>query len=76
MSEEEVLQQVEEYREAEDWFLRCSFCGKPSGEVEYLVAGPDVYICSECVKVAQMFIDEKRKQKRKKDYVTKRKKDV
>jgi ATP-dependent protease Clp ATPase subunit len=29
--------------------LRCSFCGKPRGEVR-LVAGPrDVYICNLCV---------------------------
>jgi hypothetical protein len=27
----------------------CSFCRKPSTQVEKLVAGPGVYICNECV---------------------------
>jgi hypothetical protein len=29
--------------------LRCSFCAKPSSEVQKLIAGPGVYICNECV---------------------------
>jgi len=29
--------------------LHCSFCGKPATEVKKLIAGPDVYICNECV---------------------------
>jgi ATP-dependent Clp protease ATP-binding subunit ClpX len=28
---------------------RCSFCGKPQGEVERLVAGQNVQICDQCV---------------------------
>ncbi|MGH9171710.1 MAG: ClpX C4-type zinc finger protein [Acidimicrobiales bacterium] len=28
--------------------VACSFCMKPSTEVERLVAGPGVYICNEC----------------------------
>ncbi len=28
---------------------RCSFCGKPQGEVERLIAGQDVQICDQCV---------------------------
>ncbi len=31
--------------------LKCSFCGKSQKEVKKLIAGPDVYICDECVKV-------------------------
>jgi hypothetical protein len=27
----------------------CSFCSKPSSEVEKLIAGPGVYICNVCV---------------------------
>jgi hypothetical protein len=27
----------------------CSFCMKPNTEVSWLVAGPGVYICDECV---------------------------
>ena len=29
--------------------VRCSFCAKPGSEVEKVIAGPGVYICSECV---------------------------
>ena len=29
--------------------LYCSFCGKTQHEVQKLVAGPDVFICNECV---------------------------
>lgn len=35
----------------------CSFCGKPGTEVAALVAGPGMYICSECVTLAQQVID-------------------
>ena len=35
----------------------CSFCGKPNTEVTRLVAGPGVYICDECVSLAQQVID-------------------
>ena len=29
--------------------LRCSFCGRPKSMVSALVAGPDVYICEDCL---------------------------
>lgn len=29
--------------------LSCSFCGKQQDEVKKLIAGPDVFICDECV---------------------------
>ncbi|PYQ62716.1 MAG: hypothetical protein DMF58_00990, partial [Acidobacteria bacterium] len=32
--------------------LRCSFCNKSEDEVEKLIAGPNVYICDACVKIA------------------------
>ena len=36
----------------------CSFCGKSQAEVRKLVAGPAVYICDECVQIAnQMLAD-------------------
>ena len=38
--------------------LRCSFCGKPQGQVRRLIAGPDVYICDECVSLCQDIIAE------------------
>ena len=31
--------------------LKCSFCNKSQREVRKLIAGPDVYICDECVNV-------------------------
>jgi hypothetical protein len=32
--------------------LRCSFCRKSEDQVSKLVAGPNVYICDACVKIA------------------------
>lgn len=32
-----------------DKSLHCSFCGKNATEVKKLIAGPDVYICDECI---------------------------
>ena len=31
--------------------LKCSFCGKPQSRVRKLIAGPNVYICDECIGV-------------------------
>lgn len=31
--------------------LRCSFCNKNQRDVKKLVAGPNVYICNECVDI-------------------------
>ncbi len=31
--------------------LRCSFCGKSQREVEKIIAGPNVFICNECVDI-------------------------
>ena len=33
----------------EDQSIRCSFCGKRETQVERLIAGPGVCICSDCV---------------------------
>ena len=33
----------------EDQAIRCSFCGKRENQVERLIAGPGVFICSDCV---------------------------
>ncbi len=29
--------------------IRCSFCGKDSSQVKRIIAGPNAYICNECV---------------------------
>ncbi len=36
--------------------LCCSFCGKNQDEVQRLIAGPDVYICDECVSLCNDII--------------------
>lgn len=38
--------------------LLCSFCGKSQRLVKKLIAGPGVYICNECIELAQEIIDE------------------
>jgi ATP-dependent Clp protease ATP-binding subunit ClpX len=38
--------------------LRCSFCGKTQDQVKKLIAGPNVYICDECIELCAEIIDE------------------
>lgn len=38
--------------------LRCSFCGKGHDDVKKLIAGPDVYICNECIELCNGIMDE------------------
>jgi ATP-dependent Clp protease ATP-binding subunit ClpX len=38
--------------------LKCSFCGKTQEQVKKLIAGPDVYICDECVELCNEILDE------------------
>lgn len=38
--------------------LRCSFCGKAEREVSRLIAGPGVYICSDCVDLCIELLDD------------------
>lgn len=38
--------------------VRCSFCGKSQEDVKKIVAGPDVYICNECIDLCKEIIDE------------------
>lgn len=44
--------------EKKDRLFICSFCGKNSNQVDCIVTGPEVYICSECVKSAGEIIKE------------------
>ncbi|MGE1063699.1 ATP-dependent Clp protease ATP-binding subunit ClpX [Megasphaera paucivorans] len=41
---------------------KCSFCGRSQSEVQKLIAGPGVYICDECVTVAQHILEEEMKE--------------
>ncbi len=36
--------------------LKCSFCGKSQDQVKRLIAGPNVYICDECIELCQEII--------------------
>lgn len=42
----------------EDKELKCSFCGKSQEQVRRLIAGPNVYICDECIELCQEIIEE------------------
>ncbi|HBZ02437.1 MAG TPA: ATP-dependent Clp protease ATP-binding subunit ClpX [Lachnospiraceae bacterium] len=42
----------------DDKILTCSFCGKTQDQVRKLIAGPDVYICDDCVQICRDIIDE------------------
>ena len=45
----------------EEQSIRCSFCGKRETQVERLIAGPGVYICSDCVQACtELLADEGR----------------
>jgi ATP-dependent Clp protease ATP-binding subunit ClpX len=39
---------------------RCSFCGKQQEDVEKLIAGPDVFICDECIELCNEIVQEKK----------------
>ena len=38
--------------------IHCSFCGKTQDPVRKIVAGPDVYICDECIHLCNEIIEE------------------
>ncbi len=47
--------------------LRCSFCGKNQEEVKKLIAGPNVYICDECVELCSDIMIEEWNEEQKKE---------
>ncbi len=38
--------------------LKCSFCGKTQDQVKKLIAGPGVYICTDCIELCNEIIEE------------------
>ena len=38
--------------------IKCSFCGKSQDQVQRIIAGPDVYICNECVEMCSDILGE------------------
>ncbi len=51
----------------DDSRLQCSFCGKTQDQVKKLIAGPDVYICDECVELCNEILDEEFFENKEKD---------
>lgn len=43
---------------SEEKNLSCNFCGKNREDVEKLIAGPNVYICDECIKISYNIVKE------------------
>ena len=37
--------------------VKCSFCGKSQDQVKRIVAGPGVFICSDCIELCQEIIE-------------------
>jgi len=37
--------------------IRCSYCGKGQGQVKKLIAGPEVYICDECISLCNEILN-------------------
>ena len=38
--------------------VRCSFCGKNQDQVTRVIAGPNVFICDECVNLCMNILDD------------------
>ena len=38
--------------------LKCSFCNKSQEQVRKLIAGPNVYICDECIEICSEIIQD------------------
>jgi len=51
--------------------FKCSFCGKSQKQVRKLIAGPGVYICTECIDLCNEIIDEELNTKRSVDDASK-----
>ncbi len=44
--------------------VRCSFCGKRQNEVKQLIAGPNIFICDECVKLCNDILAQEQEKER------------
>ena len=54
--------------------LKCSFCGKTQDQVKKLIAGPEVYICDECVELCNEILDEEKRGQQMVELLKKKKK--
>lgn len=41
--------------------IHCSFCGKSESQVNNMISGPGVYICDECIEVADSIIKQEKR---------------
>ena len=57
-SDERLLSVAGQQNPAPPKTLYCSFCGKSQHEVRKLIAGPEVYICDECVELCTDFVND------------------
>ncbi|ERT63561.1 ATP-dependent Clp protease ATP-binding subunit ClpX [Peptoniphilus sp. BV3AC2] len=48
--------------------IKCSFCGKTSDQVKRLIAGPDAYICNECVELCESILDDELRESEELDF--------
>ena len=55
---------------AENKEFKCSFCGKPKTEIKTLIAGPNNYICNECVDLCHEIIHEIKSDVKNTDYTS------
>ncbi len=47
------------YKDSLTGAMRCSFCGKGKNDVAKLIAGPQVYICNQCINICiEVVIDD------------------
>jgi len=44
--------------------MYCSFCGKFTDEVSFMLNGPAVYICDECIELCWEMLQEHREKER------------
>lgn len=52
----------------DDPYLSCSFCKRNRSEVKKLVAGPNVYVCDECVALCNQILDDEQQQQDQRSY--------
>ena len=56
--------------------LNCSFCGKSQSKVKKLIAGPNTYICNECVDLCNDILDVEEKEKKVDDFSINRPREI
>jgi len=56
--------------------LHCSFCGKEQSQVKKLIAGPNVYICNECIDLCNDILLEETKNEKEKVFEISKPKEI